>query len=190
MPHAARRTMRLFPGGEDALGRGSGGGASFPQSVPRHPTSACGGQGRVVERTRVASGWQGLAGLIQLAGSLAPWCDSGPAGARFRAAALCVRNPYIWIQFLPLRHPHLNFWHLRLLPPAPTLPALGLPRKVGKLCGCLWAQCGQQSVCPEGEMCFLSEAQEASVPVWGCVKEASRAAAGIAHRGVPFCVQG
>lgn len=95
-----------FRGGEDALGRGSGGGASFPQPVPRHPTSACGGQGRVAERTRVARGWQGLAGLIQLAGSLPPPCDSRPAGAQPRAAALCVQNPCIWIQSLPLGHPH------------------------------------------------------------------------------------
>lgn len=48
-------------------------------------------------------------------------------------------------------------------------------------------------------MRFLSEAQEASVPVslqllgvpvWGRAEEASRAAAGTAHRSVRFCVQG
>lgn len=198
MPHAARRTMGLFPGGEGALGRGSGGAASFPQSVPRHPTSACGDQGRVAERTRVARGWQGLASLIQLAGSLPPRCDSGPAGLSL-GQLLFVRNPYIWIRTLPLRHPPLPQLLAPAAPSSPTIPALGLPRKFGKLCGCLWAQYGRQNVCLKGGMCFFSEAQEASVPVglqllcvpvWGRVEEASRAAAGTAHRSVRCCVQG
>lgn len=144
MPHAARRTMGLFPGGEGALGRGSGGAASFPQSVPRHPTSACGDQGRVAERTRVARGWQGLASLIQLAGSLPPRCDSGPAGLSL-GQLLFVRNPYIWIRTLPLRHPYPNFWHLRLPPPPPSLPSAS-PENLGDCA----AACGPNAA---GRMC-------------------------------------
>lgn len=43
--------MGLFPGGEAAPGRGSGGRASFPQSIPRHPVRACVAPGLEAERT-------------------------------------------------------------------------------------------------------------------------------------------
>lgn len=128
--------MGLFLGGEAASGRGSGGGASFPQSVPRHPTSACGALGRVAKRTRVAQGWQGLTGLIQLAERPPLLRNSGPAGAELRAAALCASSLCIWIQSLPLWHaptPGTCGSH----PPLRREDDLGLIGKVEKLCGCL-----------------------------------------------------
>lgn len=93
--------------GEAAPGRGSGGGAFFHQSIPRHPMSACGAWGRVAEGTLVACGWQGLASLIQLAGPPPSLHNSGPAGAELWAAALCAPSPCIWIQFLALPRPPL-----------------------------------------------------------------------------------
>lgn len=100
-PHVARGTMGLFPGGEAAWGSGSGGSASLPQSVPWHPTSACGGWGGW-QSGHGWRGWQGLAGLIQLAGSPPPARNSGPAGAQLRAAALRAQSPCIWIPSLRL----------------------------------------------------------------------------------------
>lgn len=104
--HTAYWTIGLFPGGEAASGRCSGGGASFLQSVPRYPMSACGGQGRVAERTPVARGWQGQADLIQLARRPPLPCNSGPSGLRLPAAALCAQSPCIWIRSLPLGSPN------------------------------------------------------------------------------------
>ena len=75
-------------------------------------------------------------------------------GAQLRAAALCARNPYIWIQSLPLSHPHPNSWHLRLSRPLP--PCLWPPQKsweaVWLLVGPRWpAECA-----PEGrEVVFI-----------------------------------
>lgn len=139
VPHAAPGTMGLFPGGEAASGRGSGGSTAFPQSVPRHP-SACGVQGLVAEQTRVTRGWQGLAGLIQLAGPPLPPRNSGPTGAQLQAAVLCAGNPYIWIQTLPFRDPHPSS-HLGLIPRSrrqrwPPQKSWGT--------GSLWAQGGRE----------------------------------------------
>lgn len=92
--------------------------ASFPQSVPRH-------QERLRRPGRWQSGhgwrgWQGLASLIQLAGSLPPPHNSGPAGAQLQAAALCAQSPCIWIQPLPLGHPHSPFLAPAALYPTPS----------------------------------------------------------------------
>lgn len=138
--------MGLLGEGEEAApGRGSGGSASFPQSIPQHPMSACGTWGLVAEGTRVACGWQGLASLIQLAGPPPSLRSSGPAGAELRAAVLCALSPCIWIQCLTLRHPPL--WHLRLCPPHPLREkaTLASPKKLGNCvaaCAPVWpAEC-------------------------------------------------
>lgn len=103
--HAACGTMGLFPGGEAASGRGSGGGASFPQFVPRHPGNACGCQERVAKRTRVAGRWQALADLIQLAARPPPSSDSGPAGARTPGSCSLCAVPMHMDMTLPGRPP-------------------------------------------------------------------------------------
>lgn len=109
----------------------------------------------MAERTRVARGWQGLAGLIQLAGPLPPRSNSGPAGLSL-GQLLFVRGTHTYgYSPSPLATPTPTPGTCGS--PAPSLPAFGLPRKVGKLCGCLWAHGGRQSAHPKGGRWFLSE---------------------------------
>lgn len=109
--------MRLFLEGEAASGRGSGGSASFPPSVPRHPTSACGARGPVAKRPRVAHGWRGLTGLIQLAGRPQPLRNSSPAGAELGSCSLC--DDPMHMDTVPRLWHAPHFWHLRLCSPPP-----------------------------------------------------------------------
>lgn len=116
-PHAALGTMRLFLEGEAASGRGSGGSASFPPSFPSAPNKRLGRPGPMAKRSRVAHGWQGLTGLIQLAGRPQPRRNSAPAGLSLGSCSLCD-DPMHMDTVPPLWHaPH--FWHLRLCSPPP-----------------------------------------------------------------------
>lgn len=137
----------LFLGGEAAQGRDSGGGASFLQSVPQHPASACGTLGGWRSGARVPGGWQGLAGLIQLAGPPPSRHNSGPAGAELGQLLFVLPAHAYGYSPSPFRH-HSHFWHLRLHPsalptshPTPTLSpeqaTLAAPEKLGN-CVAAW----------------------------------------------------
>lgn len=133
------RNNGIISGGRGCLGQGLRRQYRLPSISPSAP-SACGVQGLVAEQTRVTRGWQGLAGLIQLAGPPLPPRNSGPTGAQLQAAVLCAGNPYIWIQTLPFRDPHPSS-HLGLIPRSrrqrwPPQKSWGT--------GSLWAQGGRE----------------------------------------------
>lgn len=116
----------IISGGRGRLGQGLRRRCLLPSTRPSAPNKRL---------RRPGTGGRADAGGARVAGpgrsNSISWAAAASVqlwacGAQLGAAALFVRNPYIWIPSLPFGHPYSKSWHLRL--PRP-LPAFGLPQK-------------------------------------------------------------
>ena len=157
LPPSATRSPQnngIISGGRGRLGQGLRRRCLLPSTRPSAPNQRLRRPGTCGRADAGGARVAGPGRSNSISGAAAASEQLWARGAQLRAAALCARNPYICIQYLPLSHPHPNSWHLRL--PRPLPPCLWPPQKsweaVWLLVGPRWpAACA-----PEGrEVVFI-----------------------------------